>query len=83
MFKETSETARNKTNQEKVEIVRSLHEYYILTELLETVGLTKSSCFYSLNASENKDVDLENKLKQLRQEHPNAGYRPLTARGGL
>lgn len=27
----------------------------------------------------NKDIDLENKLKQLRQEHPNAAYRPLTA----
>lgn len=26
----------------------------------------------------NKDIDLENKLKQLRQEHSNAGYRPLT-----
>lgn len=32
-----------------------------------------------MNSRENKDVDLENKLKQLRQEHPNAGYRPLTA----
>lgn len=79
MFKRTSETTRNKTNQEKVEIIRSLRDQYTLTELLETVDLAKLSYFYTLNARENKDVGLENKLKQLRQEYPNAGYRLLTA----
>ncbi|MFQ6324176.1 IS3 family transposase [Lactococcus garvieae] len=79
LFKRTSETTRNKTNQEKVEIIRSLREHYTLTELLETVGLAKSSYFYGLNMRKNKDIDLENKLKQLHQEPPNAGYRPLAA----
>lgn len=45
LFKRTAETTRNKTNKEKVEIVRSLREHYTLTELLEAVDLVKSAIF--------------------------------------
>ena len=57
----------------------SLRHKYTLTELLATVQLSKSSYFYTLHAKENKDVALGNKIKEIRQVHPNYGYRPITA----
>ena len=51
----------------------------MLTELLAMVQLAKSSYFYTLHAKENKDVALENKIKEIRQVHPNHCYRTITA----
>lgn len=79
MFKRTSETTKEKTNQEKVEIIRSLRDQYPLTELLKVLHLSKSSYFYTLHTSETKDKELENQLIVIRQSHPNYGYRRMTA----
>ncbi|WP_350356816.1 IS3 family transposase (plasmid) [Lactococcus lactis] len=79
MFKRIAETTRGKTNREKVEIVRSLRDKYTLTELLKSIELSKSSYFYALHATQNRDIELETRIKALRNAHPNHGYRPLTA----
>lgn len=79
MFKRTSETTKEKTNQEKVKIIRSLRDQYPLTELLKVLHLSKSSYFYTLHTSETKDKELENQLIVIRQSHPNYGYRRMTA----
>ncbi|EJC3746363.1 IS3 family transposase [Enterococcus faecium] len=79
MFKRTSETTKEKTNQEKVEIIRSLRDQYPLTELLKVLHLSKSSYFYTIHTSKTKYKELENQLIVIRQSHPNYGYRRMTA----
>lgn len=73
MFKRIAETTRGKTNREKVEIVRSLRDKYTLTELLKLVELSKSSYFYALHATQNRDIELETRIKALRNVYPNHG----------
>ncbi|KSU08785.1 Mobile element protein [Lactococcus lactis subsp. lactis] len=77
MFNKIAETTRSKTNREKVEIMRSLRHKYTLTKLLKSVELSKSSYFYALNATKNRDIELENKICPIHQAHPNPN--PITA----
>ena len=70
MFKRITETTLGEINREKVEIIRSLREKYTLTELLKSVELSKSSYFYALHATQNRDIELETRIKTLRNLTP-------------
>ncbi|MGX4763640.1 IS3 family transposase [Holzapfeliella sp. JNUCC 72] len=59
------------------ELIQQLPEYSTRF-ILHTIGLAKSVYYYHLNQDKQKDEQLLNHIKLIKQAHPNYGYRRLT-----
>ncbi|CAI2689458.1 IS3 family transposase ISLsa2 [Apilactobacillus kunkeei] len=59
------------------ELIQQLPEYSTRF-ILHTIGLAKSVYYYHLNQDKQKDEQLLNHIKLIKQAHPDYGYRRLT-----
>ncbi|MBU0279400.1 IS3 family transposase [Gemella sp. zg-1178] len=74
----SNDRCRNKTIAQTIEVLR---DKYKLKDLLKYFHLAKSTYMYwqkRLNRP-NKDIEIENKILNIRNENPNYGYRRITA----
>ena len=62
-------------------IIHSLREKYLLKDLLKQFNFPKSTYMYWQKRFDRKDKDLdfENKIKEIRKDNPNYGYRRIHA----
>ena len=68
-------------NRRISKIIKSLRDKYKLKDLLEYFNFPKSSYMYWQERLDktNKDDEIEEKIKEVRKDNPNYGYRRITA----